>query len=384
VNTPDRLPGWVAVAANVLFGFLCAVLLAGVANRLANEGRGWVLDLVAGAAVSIAALARRRYPLAAPIAGLAVTAAAAAVAIPAGLPSEPGPAAVLALMVLAYSAVRVLPAAAATAIALCGAAVAGAGRFGEMLGYQTSETAYTVGAECWLLAVSLGLWLRYLDHRRRSATEAVRRDERLDLARELHDVVAHHIAGILLQTQAARITARRQQDPDALDATLEEIEAAGGEALAAMRRVVGLLRDTDDGVTTGTGTEQLTALVKRFDGHGPAVTLVLPEPQDASWPPEVASTVYRVVQESLTNIARHAVHARSACVEIARDAHGVTIEVTDDAQPGSPRSRHRGGFGLVGMRERVEALGGTLKAGPRPAGAGWTVTATLPVPGERR
>jgi signal transduction histidine kinase len=263
----------------------------------------------------------------------------------------------------------------------------------------TERLGMNLGVLAWtLLAVAIGDSKRNRRELLRSAVEraehaertkeeeALRRvtEERIRIARELHDVVAHHIAGILLQTQAARITARRQQDPDALDATLEEIEAAGGEALAAMRRVVGLLRDTDDGVTTGTGTEQLTALVKRFDGHGPAVTLVLPEPQDASWPPEVASTVYRVVQESLTNIARHAVHARSACVEIARDAHGVTIEVTDDAQPGSPRSRHRGGFGLVGMRERVEALGGTLKAGPRPAGAGWTVTATLPVPGERR
>ena len=382
MNAPDRPSGWAGVAADTLFAFLCALVLAVTTNRYANEDRGWVLDLITGAALVVAALTRRRHPVTATVAGLAVSVAATVVAMAAGQPSEPGPAPMLALMVLACTAVRVLPAAAATAIAVCGAAVSGAGWFGEMLGYQTSQTAYSLGVESWLVAVALGLWLRRLDRRRRNAAEAVRRDERLDLARELHDVVAHHIAGIVLQTQAARITARRRQDGDELDSTLEEIEAAGSDALTAMRRVVGLLRDTNDSITTGTGTEQLTELVKRFDGHGPAVTLTLPQGDDTRWPPEVASTVYRVVQESLTNIARHAIHARSASVAIARNAQGVTIEVTDDAQPGSPRPLHRGGFGLVGMRERVEALGGTLKVGPRPAGGGWAVSATLPVPGD--
>ena len=384
MNAPDRPTGRAGIAADALFALLSAALLAVTADRFAEQGRDWVLDVAAGGAVCAAALARRRYPLAAPIAGLAVSVVAAVVAMLGGLPSEPGPAAIFALMVLAYSAVRVLPSAAATAIALCGVAVAGAGRFGAMLGYQTSHTAYTIGAEGWLLAVALGLWLRYVDRRRRNSAESVRRDERLALARELHDVVAHHITGIVLQTQAARITARRRPDADDLDGTLVEIEAAGGEALAAMRRVVGLLRDTDDAVTTGTGPEQLAELVKRFDGRGPAVTLSLPESDESHWPPEVASTVYRVVQESLTNIARHAMQARSASVEIARNAQGITIEVTDDAPPGPPRHLHRGGFGLIGMRERVEALGGTLKAGPQPAGGGWAVTATLPVPGEHR
>jgi signal transduction histidine kinase len=89
--------------------------------------------------------------------------------------------------------------------------------------------------------------------------------------------------------------------------------------------------------------------------------------------------VYRVVQEALTNVLRHAPKARSVTVTVGQDAQGVTVEVTDDASAAPARHHHRGGYGLIGMRERVETLGGSLRAGPRP-GAGWSVRATLPVP----
>lgn len=93
----------------------------------------------------------------------------------------------------------------------------------------------------------------------------------------------------------------------------------------------------------------------------------------------MTNTVYRVVQESLTNISRHAPHARSVTVSVAEDRQSITVEVVDDTPPVPARYQHRGGYGLIGMRERVETLGGTLYAGPRP-GAGWSVLATLPVP----
>ncbi|WP_370368955.1 sensor histidine kinase [Catenulispora sp. GP43] len=383
VQDRQRPTGRAGAAADVLFALLGAAVLAFTADRFAHDGRAWVFDTVADGTVCAAALARRRHPLAAAIAGLAVSTVAAVVATLAGLPSEPGAAAILALAVLAITAVRVLPSVPATAIALCGVFVAGAGRLGTALGYQTSHAAYRVGAETWLAAVALGLWLRYLDRRRHDTAERVRRDERLAMARELHDVVAHHITGIVLQTQAARITARRGQDPEDLDDALTEIEAAGTEALTAMRRVVALLRDTDDAVTTaaGTGPEDLAELVARFAGHGPAVTLSMPQRNETQWPPEIASTVYRVVQESLTNIARHAMNARSATIAITQGADGIRVEVADDAPATPPRHLHRPGFGLIGMRERVEALGGTLEAGQRAGGggAGWVVSAVLPV-----
>jgi signal transduction histidine kinase len=102
----------------------------------------------------------------------------------------------------------------------------------------------------------------------------------------------------------------------------------------------------------------------------------------AAWPPEVTSTVYRIVREALTNVARHAQHAEDVTVTVDQTSSGVTVEVTDDAPPAPSRPAHRGGYGLIGMRERVETLGGTLRAGPRP-GAGWSVLATLPVPAGR-
>jgi signal transduction histidine kinase len=139
-----------------------------------------------------------------------------------------------------------------------------------------------------------------------------------------------------------------------------------------MRRVVGLLRDNDDVVSVAPGPEPLGELVSRFTG--PAVRLRLPN-GETRWPPEVASTVYRVVQESLTNVARHAPRARSVSVTVAQDGRTVTVEVADDAPP-APAQYHRRGYGLVGMRERVEALGGTLYAGPGES-AGWMVRAVL-------
>ena len=383
VDPVNRLAGRAGIMADVGFALLSAALLAATADRLATDGRDWVLDLVAGIAACTAALTRRRHPAAAAVVGLTICAIAALTAMVGRMPGEPGPAAVLALLVLGYTAVRVLPSRQALAIAVGGVAITSVGRLGTMLGYQPSRAAYTLGAEAWIAALGFGLWLRYLDHRRRTAAETVRRDERLALARELHDVVAHHITGIVLQTQAARIIARKPHADEDLYGTLAEVETAGVEALAAMRRVVGLLRDADDAATTGTGPEQLADLVRRFDGHGPAVRLQLPA-DGPTWPPEVTTTVYRIVQESLTNIARHAAHARSATVDIVQNEQRIMVEVTDDAPPGPQRHLHRGGFGLVGMRERVEALGGTLHAGPQPAGVGWSVTATLPVPGGKR
>jgi signal transduction histidine kinase len=105
---------------------------------------------------------------------------------------------------------------------------------------------------------------------------------------------------------------------------------------------------------------------------------------DTEWPPEVTSTVYRIVQEALTNVLSHAPKARSVTVIVEQGPQGVTVEVTDDAPATSARPQHRGGYGLVGMRKRVETLGGSLLAGPGPD-AGWSVRATLPVPtGEPR
>jgi signal transduction histidine kinase len=348
----------------------------------------WPVDAAAGAVVCAIALARRRHVGRAAAAGLGVAAVTILVARLARLPAEPGPGLVLGLVlglaVLVGAALRVLPAAWAAVVAAAGLAVVAGTRFAatppsaERLGDDASA-ATVLNAAAWLVAVAVGLGLRLLDARRRAGAERVRRDERLALARELHDVVAHHITGIVVQAQAAQLAAARQPPtgpPAGLGASLAGIEAAGSDALTAMRRVVGLLRDTGDAAPARSGPEQLHDLVNRFAGNGRTVRLRVPH-GEPGWPPEVTSTVYRLVQESLTNISRHAAHARSVTVSVEQDGPAVTVEVVDDATP-APARYHRTGYGLIGMRERVEHLGGTLDVGPRP-GRGWAMLATLPV-----
>ncbi|MFJ2911989.1 sensor histidine kinase [Streptomyces sp. NPDC087228] len=374
MNTALRSLRGPRAVVNAALGAVFAAVLLFMAVQYASQGRPWVFDAGAGLVVCLVALGRERHRGWAAVIGLAAAGSAGLIAGLAGLPGEPGPGAMAGLLVLGCSAIRTLPHRQAGAVAAAGLALTAVGR----LTAQAPSTPARVGTEVWILALGLGLGLRFLDHRRRTAAETVRHDERLALARELHDVVAHHVTGIVVQAQAARIVGRRQ--PELLDETLAGIEAAGSEALAAMRRVVGLLRDTEDVATTSPATpgpEQLSELVQRFEGHGPKVRLRLPENQ-APWPPEVTTTVHRIVQESLTNIARHAAHARSATVDVVQDPAGVTVTITDDAPPGHARHLQRGGFGLIGMRERVEALGGTLTAGPGP-GAGWAVLARVPV-----
>jgi signal transduction histidine kinase len=199
----------------------------------------------------------------------------------------------------------------------------------------------------------------------------------VQLARELHDVVAHHVTGIVVQAQAAQLVAARR--PETLPASLAAIEAAGAEALAAMRRMIGVLRDGDDVAGRAPRAERLDELVARFAGQHPSTEVSLAAASDEeAWPDETAATVQRIVQEALTNVARHAAGAHEICVTVGEESGSVTVEVTDDA-PAGVAVPGLGGYGLVGMRERVEALGGTLDAGARAAG-GWRVRATLPLP----
>ncbi|MEV0972968.1 sensor histidine kinase [Microtetraspora glauca] len=386
MNVREWATGRAGIAADIGLGALFAALLAFWASRIAESWGGgyWLFDCAAGAVVCVIAMARRRHRAWAAVAGLAVAAAAILTARFAALPAEPGPAMAVALSVLVGSAVRALPALTACAVAAGGFAVVLGSLFTAHALSSGVPTVTVLNGAGWLCALMIGAAPRLFDARRRAIAEKVRRDERLALARELHDVVAHHITGIVVQAQAAQLVARKH--PEKVDGSFAGIEAAGSDALAAMRRVVGLLRDADDAAPATPGPEGLSELVERFDGYGQgrAVHLRLPDDDDRSgWPPEVTSTVYRVVQESLTNVSRHAPQARSVMVSVDRDRDVVTVEVVDDAPPGPARYHHRGGYGLVGMRERLEALGGTLVAGPR-SGAGWSVRATLPVAARER
>ncbi|MBB5079131.1 sensor histidine kinase [Nonomuraea endophytica] len=328
-----------------------------------------------GAAVAVVvcvlALVRQAGVLWTAVAGLTVAALAVLATRFVPLPAEPSPATSLALAVLVGAAVRTLPVRAAAAVATAGLAVVAGGFLAD-----PGSAVPTLSALAWLAAVLLGLAPRLLAARRHAAAERVRRAERLELARELHDVVAHHITSIVLQAQAAQLVTAKH--PDKTPGSLAGIESAGAAALAATRRVVGLLRDA---APAGEGHERLGELIEGFEAQGRRAYLRM-DAEPSAWPPEVSSTVYRIVREALTNVARHAPQAREVTVGITEDGTAVTVAVEDDAPQTPARRYRRAGYGLIGMRERLEALGGTLAAGPRP-GSGWSVQAVIPTGGRR-
>ena len=214
--------------------------------------------------------------------------------------------------------------------------------------------------------------------------EARRRvdEERLRIARELHDVVSHTIGVISVQAGVAAHLLHRK--PDKAAESLAAIRQASDEALGELHAMLGVLRDRDGDagrapLAPAPGLAELDALVAQAAGAGVEVRVSL-EGGPRRLPPAVDLAAYRVVQESLTNVVRH---ARASRAEITvRHADGrVVVEVTDDgrADPGNG-SGNGSGQGILGMRERARALGGSLEAGPRPEG-GFRVLASLPVGG---
>lgn len=370
-----------ASTANVGLGLLMATALAFDLRTLAQTRAGgqWPFDLGVGIAVSVTALLRGRLPAACAVAGPAVYGTASLVAGHWRLwPVSLLGAALTGLIVLAVSSARTLPPRRAVSVGVLGAlVVGGAGVAHTSYAPVARATLALTGVTVWSAALAAGVWLRHLDHREHLTVEAVRRGERLELARELHDVIAHHVTGILVQAQAARFTAARH--PEVATDALSNIETSGGETLAALRRLVGLLREP--GGTAGRAApESIDQLVRRFSALAPVELRAPADLDTSSWPPEIASTTYRVVQEALTNIARHAPDATAIAVTITTAAGQLTIDVTNEAPATRTRpARTSGGYGLIGMRERVEALGGMLSSGPR-GHAGWAISASLPVP----
>jgi len=198
--------------------------------------------------------------------------------------------------------------------------------------------------------------------------------ERARIARELHDIVAHHLSVIVLQAAGARASG------NPAGATLEKIENSGRQALAETRRLLGVLRDPDEetGLDPQPGIGELDALAASVREAGLPVNLVI-NGDRAALPAAVDVSVYRIVQEALTNSLKHAGPAR-ADVTIGCAQDTVTVEVTDngigDPAPPAPADGH----GLAGMRERCAVFGGELAAGPRPGG-GFAVRARLPLIG---
>ena len=200
-------------------------------------------------------------------------------------------------------------------------------------------------------------------------------DERVRIARELHDVVAHTLSVIVLQAGAGRRIAPQQ--PDRAAAVLGGIETLGREALGDMRRLVGMLRTGPEREHEPQPTlERLPELADRVRSAGLDVD-VRTEGEARPLPPGVDLSAYRIVQEALTNTLRHA-GAAGAMVVVRYGGAGVEVEVTDDGRgPGPSGNGAAGGHGLAGMRERVGMFGGELEVGAR-EGGGFRVRALLP------
>ncbi len=240
------------------------------------------------------------------------------------------------------------------------------------------------------IMAGLGGYLRSLDHRRGVAVTETRRSERLAMAADLHDFVAHHVTGILVQTQVARMMA--VTEPENLDPVLVGIENAATEALASMRRTVGILRERPPETAGPEPADRhpaadlsaLADLVEGFGGFvGPKAVLHRDPSVPAGLPHEVQSAAHRVVQEALTNVRRHAADATEVTVGLTYEDGMLRVLVRDDGRGGAqmPHAARGGGFGIVGLTERVTALGGELLTGPRPGSAGWEVMALLPTAG---
>lgn len=350
---------------------------------LSDDGDPWFTGPVAGALVAAVVLTRYRVPAGHAMAvAVPLSAALSLASVLLGAP-EVSLTELFALAVVTVATVRGAPgglAVAAAAAAFVPIVAMPALRLADV----DRNIAMALAGLGWASTVAVAAVLREIRVRREARLAEARSTERLELARELHDVVAHHVTGIVVAAQAAVTVARTR--PEEAGPALESIERAGAEALAGMRRMVGVLRggeSTGGGRTVPHSPSDVDGLVAWFDPDGVRTVLERdPALESADLPPGVGVTVHRVVQEALTNVHRHAPDATSVHVGLhLRDGNlEVTVRNEGGIHDRGPLSRDRGGFGLAGMAERVGALGGTLRVGPDGPGA-WLVLAELPVTG---
>jgi signal transduction histidine kinase len=346
------------------------------------QGGGWTASLLGnvvpyvGTAVAVLAVLRRRFParigrLAAAVVGFSLFSTAGGVVVDllgASPVARPIYTEVLAVvLVVGAGSRRLRPLPAAVLAVAAGVAVVAA----PVVRYGIDSSAALLAvpaALAWGAALAVGLILRDADARRRADLQLVRSNERLQLARELHDLVTHHVSGIVVRAQAARaLTGRGDEEPETV---YGEIEEAGAAALVAMRRLVGMLRDDQQALPVPGAT--FSEIV--HDAAGSATVEMTPELAALPAPAELSSTVHRVVLESMTNARRHGTRS-GAVVTVHVDRDDLVLDVANAPAPGPQRPP---GYGIIGMRERVSALGGTLETGVRADGR-WHTTARLPL-----
>jgi signal transduction histidine kinase len=374
---------------------LWAVGLSEVAFRFRDGGVGQPLsgpplaEVAVVTALTLPLAWRRRRPLLA----LIVVAAALTAQVVLLSPGAPFVVGLVPLLVLTFDAARGRARAAAAALAVTVGSITVA--TAEVPAMRTAgEVAFSVG-------IIVGIWLagRYAGQRQRRAdqlsTYAARLEsdqdrrareaiaiERARIARELHDIVAHSVSVMGVQAGAARATL--DADPERTRQALQLIEATARDAIGDLGRLLGILRTEDDPSTLAPqpGLGDLDRLLGQVRDAGlPVEFHVEGSPRVLS--PGVDLAAYRIVQEALTNVVKHAGPA-TAEVRIRYNGHAVDVEVTDDGsrRSGDPDAATGCGHGLVGMRERAAVYGGSLDTGAIP-GRGFRVHAVLPASPER-
>jgi signal transduction histidine kinase len=212
---------------------------------------------------------------------------------------------------------------------------------------------------------------RRLERERDQQAELAAAAERTRIAREMHDIVAHNLTVIVALADAAALTA--SATPQGAADKMEKVAATGREALGEMRRLLGLL-PSPSALVPQPGLEDIDRLIDQVRAAGTRVSLTR-KGEPGSWGPGAGLTVYRIVQEALTNTMKHAGPDATAHVRLSFTPGGVEVEVTDDG-PRRPPPVPAAGRGLSGMAERAASYGGTVDAGPLP-GAGWRVRTQL-------
>jgi signal transduction histidine kinase len=306
----------------------------------------------------------------------------------------------IAILVLLYTVAAYRPRRAsvpALLVCLAGTAVAAATVWMPLDGpdraFAQIAFADAMLSGCILLVWVLGDSMRYrrgyyagledkaarLEAERHAQAKIAAAAERARIARELHDIVAHHVSVMVVQADGARYALRT--DPDRAETALTAISTTGRQALTEMRRLLGVLRSAgaQNSLAPVPGLGELRELLDQARAAGLEVSYTLTgTPRELPEGAELAA--YRVVQESLTNTRKHGGLAATAAVTLRYEPDGLTVEVIDDgiASPGNEPAGH----GLAGMRERIAMYGGTVQAGPL-QGGGFGVTARLPCPNAR-
>ena len=371
---PRFVPQWFADVVPVLAIMLpgIAIIASGDHDGDANPSSGFVYLVLA----ALPLVVRRRWPL-------EVLAWTITVAIATGY----GPAYALPLLFALFNVAAMLgrrTGLAAAALVLLAQLVAINLHNGDLpfegLIARTAATG---------LALAAGLYVQtrhaYVEGLRDRAARAERErellasqavaEERVRIARELHDVVAHNVSLMVVQAQAVGAVTSDERERGALD----QIAALGRQGLAEMHRMLDVLRpgeeDVEAELAPQPGVADVSQLVEHARGAGLDVVLEV-EGDPSPLPPGVDLSAYRIVQEALTNVVRHSGSTRAA-VTISYGASSLELSVLDEGR--GPSSNGSGGHGLVGMRERVALFGGELAAGPGPHGRGYAVRAILPI-----